>query len=61
MVTRFNCICGNKNPKQVKEYDGCLGYEALICKECGRIHDHEGIHERETDKKSIMYIKIKGE
>jgi hypothetical protein len=61
MLISFKCPCGNTDIKQAKEYDGMLGYDAVICKKCGRIHDENGIHERETDKKSIMYIKIKGE
>lgn len=44
MVTEFNCKCGNTDPKQVKEYEGCLGYEALICTCCGRFYDHHGIN-----------------
>ena len=52
MLKSFNCPCGNKDTKQAKEYDGLLGYEAVICKKCGRIHDESGIHEPETDKQS---------
>lgn len=59
MLTKFKCQCGNADKKQAKKYYGMLGYEAVICKKCGRIHDETGIHERETDKTSIMYIKIK--
>ena len=39
MVSKFNCECGNTNPNEVMEYDGCLGFEALICKRCGRYCD----------------------
>jgi hypothetical protein len=41
MITSFNCECGNDNPSKAKEYDGCLGYEALICTVCGRFYDFD--------------------
>ena len=44
MVTKFNCPCGNQDPKKVEEYDGVLGYQALICESCGATHDDTGIH-----------------
>ena len=53
MVIKFNCKCGNKDPKKVYEYDGCLGYEALICHCCGRYYDHFGEHE--PDSWSMCY------
>jgi hypothetical protein len=60
MLTKFNCKCGNNDPRKTKEYDGALGYEAVICLKCGRYYDHEGIHEAETDKNNVLYIKIGG-
>jgi hypothetical protein len=54
MVTKFNCTCGNQDPKKVKEYDGCLGYEALICLDCGKYYDHTGEHE--PDEFSMSFI-----
>jgi len=45
MVTKFNCSCGNTATNRVVEYEGALGYEALICKVCGRYFDNEGEHE----------------
>ena len=54
MVTKFNCHCGNHDPKYVYEYDGCLGYEALVCKICGRYYDQLGLHK--SDDWSEQYI-----
>ena len=45
MITKFTCTCGNTNPKKAKEYDGLLGYEAIVCKACGRYSDYQGEHE----------------
>lgn len=45
MVVSFDCTCGNCDPKKVYEYDGCLGYEALVCKVCGKVYDQNGEHE----------------
>ena len=38
------CSCGNIKPREYIEYDGSLGYEAIICKQCGIYHDHFGEH-----------------
>jgi hypothetical protein len=54
MVTSFTCICGNTDPKKVREYHGALGYEALICRCCGRYYDTEGNHD--ADDFSKPYI-----
>ena len=48
MLISFKCPCGNTDTQQTKKYGGMLGYEAVICKKCGRIHDETGIHEREA-------------
>ena len=48
------CKCGNKDPKQFVEYDGCLGYEAIICKQCGRYCDI--YKEYEADDFSKQFI-----
>jgi hypothetical protein len=45
------------DPNKTKAYDGALGYEAVICLKCGRYYDQEGIHEAETDKNNVLYIK----
>lgn len=43
MITSFNCqFCGNRDPDKVHEYDGMLGYEALVCKVCGAAYDQNG-------------------
>jgi len=36
--------CGASEISDFREYDGCLGYEAIICKKCGYIYDHSGAH-----------------
>lgn len=54
MITQFNCVCGNDDPKKAHFYEGCLGYEALICKKCGRYEDIEGKHE--ADEFSMSFI-----
>ena len=28
---------------ELKYYDGWLGYEAMICKKCGAVHDLNGV------------------
>ena len=43
-VVKFFCICGADKPQDCKYYDGAVGYEALICKRCGRMYDHLGEH-----------------
>ena len=53
MITKFTCSCGNKDPKKAKYYDGCLGYEALICTLCGAYSDYTGEHS--PDKWSKTY------
>lgn len=27
--------------KELKKYDGCAGYQALYCSDCGYFYDHE--------------------
>jgi len=45
VVVEFNCkVCGNKDVSKVYEYDGALGYEALVCKVCGTYYDENGSH-----------------
>ena len=39
-----------------KEYDGALGYEALVCKVCGRYYDHTGKHEADDWSKRFVGI-----
>jgi len=54
MMISFNCKCGNKDITKVKEYDGCLGYEAVICRVCGRYSDYD--NEYEADDFSKQFI-----
>lgn len=55
MIKSAKCACGNTTPSEFVEYDGCLGYEAIICKHCGRFADHTGEHE--ADEWSKQYIR----
>ncbi len=52
LVREHICICGNN--EDYKFYDGCLGYEALVCEKCGRYWDHFGQHN--SDEWSLNYI-----
>jgi hypothetical protein len=61
MVISINCPCGNTNPKHTLEYDGMLGYEAVVCTVCGRYSDFdlEGKErQNEPDDWSKKFIKI---
>jgi rubredoxin len=45
LVSVKPCVnCGASELSDFREYDGCLGYEAIICKKCGYIYDHSGAH-----------------
>lgn len=44
MITSFSCECGNTAPDHAQEYDGALGYEAIVCLDCARYYDHFGTH-----------------
>ena len=48
MIKSYVCPCGNKDPKKAFEYNGALGYEAIVCLVCRRYADHEGQHEADT-------------
>jgi len=54
MITSFKCPCGNTDPRKAREYHGCLGYEAIICTNCGRLHDHFGISEPNDFTKEFL-------
>lgn len=47
--------CGNDKVKDYAQYDGCLGYEAIICKKCGYLYDHTGSHK--PDEFSLSFVK----
>lgn len=55
MIIKFNCSCGNTDPQKAYAYDGCLGYEALVCTVCGKYYDYTGEHP--VDKWSEHYIR----
>jgi hypothetical protein len=50
--------CGADQSSDFKYYDGCLGYDAIICQKCGFIYDASGAHEPDKDEKSIMYVQV---
>ena len=56
MITKIKCSCGNTDPKKAKHYDGMLGYEAIICTDCGKYSDHQGEHEADEFSKSYVGI-----
>lgn len=51
-----NNQCVKCNGDNFKYYHGCLGYEAYVCRKCGTIYDHKGMHKPETDKECILHI-----
>ena len=56
MVITFKCSCGNTDPRKVHIYEGLLGYEALICKVCGRYYTHEDPEPHEADEFSLQFV-----
>lgn len=54
MVIKFECSCGNTDPKKTYTYDGALGYEAVVCTCCGRYYDHYGEHEADAFSETII-------
>jgi hypothetical protein len=56
MITKFTCSCGNTDPSKAKYYDGCLGYEALVCKVCGKYYDGNGEHPADDWSKNFVGI-----
>ena len=53
------CTCGNADHKKAKHYDGCLGYEALVCTICGRYQDHLSDKPHDADEWSIGFLGAK--
>jgi len=49
-----SCKCGNTDPSRFAHYDGALGYEAIICKDCGRYSDHEKEYEPDDFSKKFI-------
>jgi len=58
MITKFNCPCGANKPADGKEYDGCLGYEAVVCRRCGRYWDHSGEYPADEWSRAFVELKI---
>lgn len=54
MITKFDCTCGNTDPRKAKYYDGALGYEAIVCTVCGRYSDHTGEHPADDWSKTFI-------
>jgi hypothetical protein len=54
MITKFDCTCGNTDPKKAYAYDGMLGYEALVCTVCGKYYDYTGEHEADDWSKQFV-------
>jgi predicted nucleic-acid-binding Zn-ribbon protein len=54
-LIKAKCIfCGNTNIREFVEYDGTIGYEAIICKKCGGYSDHYGHHEPDEFSKRFI-------
>ena len=61
VVTKFDCsVCGNKDVSKVYEYDGALGYEALVCRVCGTYYDYSGSHKADDFSKQFVLKKSVG-
>ena len=58
-IISFNCPCGNTDPKKSRHYDGCLGYEALVCTVCGKYSDHNSEEPHDADEWSIQFLGTK--
>ena len=54
MLISAKCQCGNENKKDFVEYEGGLGYEAIICKKCGAYADNDGIHDADKWSKRLI-------
>jgi hypothetical protein len=51
MSQTTNC---NHDPKHQVFYDGALGYEAIVCRECGAYCDHNGAYP--PDEWSLSFL-----
>ena len=47
-ITSFDCECGNNDPGKALEYEGSLGYEAIVWKVCGSYSDFTGAHHADS-------------
>lgn len=58
MIESFHCIyCGADQPSDAKEYDGMLGYEAIVCHRCGSVSDITGT--RPLSSWGCFYVGLK--
>jgi DNA-directed RNA polymerase subunit RPC12/RpoP len=58
MMMSFKCsVCGADRADDAKEYDGMLGYEAIVCKRCGTMYDHSG--QQEADEWTFNFVGLK--
>jgi hypothetical protein len=55
MIVSFECPCGNTDPQKAKYYDGCLGYEAVVCTVCGNYFDYNGLHIADDWSKQFVH------
>ena len=55
-IITFTCVCGADKPGDAKYYDGAVGYEAVVCRKCGRMYDHLGEHA--ADEFSCHFVGI---
>lgn len=53
-MTKFEpCLnCGSIN---MRFYDGLLGYEAVICNDCGTHHTHTGVYDKNGNLTHMPY------
>jgi hypothetical protein len=54
MLIKATCPCGNNDVLRFIDYDGSLGYGAVICKTCGRYSDMEGEHEADLWSQNLI-------
>lgn len=50
------CLCGG----ELVYYDGCLGYEAMVCQKCGFYWDATSEEEQQKQKEVYIKEKLKG-
>lgn len=54
MITKMSCNCGNNKVHRAYEYEGLLGYEAIVYLDCGRYFDYTGTHEPDNWSQGIV-------
>jgi hypothetical protein len=58
-IIEFDCACGATSTSDAQYYDGALGYEAFVCKRCGRYSDEFGEHESDTWSRAFVGLENK--